>query len=153
MTILIVEDEPGIVAPLRFLMEQQGHGVRVVGDGAAVLPAVDEAAPALVLLDVMLPSRDGFALCADLRARHPGLKIIMLTAKGRPEDVARGMDAGADDYIVKPFAIDEVVAKVTRHLADLAPEEAPSPDAPSDDAPSDDAPLDAPSDDAPLDDA
>ncbi len=139
MTILIVEDEPGIVAPLHFLMEQEGHDVRVVGDGAAVLPAVAADAPALVLLDVMLPSRDGFALCADLRAQHPGIKIIMLTAKGRPEDVARGMEAGADDYIVKPFAIDEVVAKVTRHLAGASPDASPANEAPADEAPADDA--------------
>jgi DNA-binding response OmpR family regulator len=110
--ILIVEDEPGIVAPLRFALQQEGFEVHVIGDGAEVLPFVEATPPDVVLLDVMLPSRDGVSLCRELRARHPNLKIIMLTAKGLEADVARGLEAGADAYVVKPFAMTDVLARV-----------------------------------------
>lgn len=116
--VLIVDDEPSIVAPLRFLMQQQGYQVRVVTDGADVLPAVRERCPDLVLLDVMLPSRNGYDLCSDLRSEEgcEDLTIIMLTVKSREADVERGRAMGADDYITKPFAIQDVVDTVKRHL-------------------------------------
>jgi len=116
--VLIVDDEPSIVAPLRFLMQQQGYQVRVVTDGADVLPAVRERCPDLVLLDVMLPSRNGYDLCSDLRSEAgcDDLTIIMLTVKSREADVERGRAMGADDYITKPFAIQDVVDTVKRHL-------------------------------------
>ena len=117
-TILIVDDEPSIVTPLRFLMRQQGCEVHVISDGAEVLASIDEHAPDLILLDVMLPSRNGYDLCEDIRSRSEWnhIKIIMLTVKSRDVDVERGLALGADDYITKPFAIQEVIDKVRRHL-------------------------------------
>ncbi len=117
-TVLIVDDEPSIVAPLHFLMEQQGCAVHVITDGAGVLPFVEEHVPDLILLDDMLPSRSGYDLCEDIRSRPEWdhIKIIMITVKSRDVDVERGLALGADDYITKPFAIQEVIDKVRRHL-------------------------------------
>jgi DNA-binding response OmpR family regulator len=118
--LLIVDDEPSIVAPLRFLMQQQGHTVRIVNDGADVMPAIRERCPDLVLLDVMLPSRSGYALCEDIR-NEPGCratKIILLTVKSREVDIEKGRALGADAYITKPFAIQDVVDTVAECLAD-----------------------------------
>lgn len=118
--ILIVDDEPSIVTPLRFLMQQQGHRVRVVDDGADVMPAFRARCPDLVLLDVMLPSRNGYSLCESIRqhAAFEHVKIVLLTVKSREADVEKGMALGADAYITKPFAIQEVVDTVTACLAD-----------------------------------
>jgi DNA-binding response OmpR family regulator len=112
--VLIVDDEPSIVAPLRFLMEQQGHAVTVLGDGADVLPAVREQRPDLVLLDVNLPSRSGYELCEDIRNEPGGedIKIVMLTVNSREVDVEKGRALGADAYITKPFGIQEVIDQV-----------------------------------------
>jgi len=118
-TVLIVDDEPSIVAPLTFLMKQQGCEVHVITDGAEVLSSIDEHAPDLILLDVMLPSRNGYDLCEEIRGRSEwkDIKIIMLTVKSREVDVEKGLAMGADDYITKPFAIQEVIDKVQQHLA------------------------------------
>lgn len=118
-TVLIVDDEPSIVTPLRFLMEQQECAVHVITDGADVLPAIETHAPDLILLDVMLPSRNGYDLCEEIRSRSEwdAVKIIMLTVKSRAVDVERGRALGADDYITKPFAIQEVIDKVHQHLS------------------------------------
>lgn len=118
-TVLIVDDEPSIVAPLQFLMKQQGCAVHVITDGADVLPSIEAHAPDLILLDVMLPSRSGYELCEDIRSRPEwnDIKIIMITVKSREVDVERGLALGADDYITKPFAIQEVIDKVRRHLS------------------------------------
>lgn len=117
-SVLIVDDEPSIVAPLRFLMEQQGHDVRVVSDGSAVLPAIRERCPDLILLDVMLPSVSGYELCETIRdtPEWKHVAIIMLTVKSRDVDVEKGRALGADDYITKPFGIQEVIDTVRRHL-------------------------------------
>jgi DNA-binding response OmpR family regulator len=117
-TVLIVDDEPSILKPLTFLLKQLGCQVHVIQDGGAVLDAVEAHDPDLILLDVMLPSRDGYELCEAIRQRSDwnDIKIIMLTVKGRAVDVERGMALGADDYITKPFPIQEVIDKVKRHL-------------------------------------
>jgi DNA-binding response OmpR family regulator len=119
MKILIVDDEPNIVMSLEFLMRKQGHEVRVASDGEQALAAAAEFAPDLVLLDVMLPLRSGYEVCQALRERagDRDVKIVMLTAKGREVEVAKGMAAGADSYVTKPFSTRELVAEVERLLS------------------------------------
>jgi len=113
-SLLVVEDEPHIASGLRFNLEAEGHTVQVVETGEAALSAVDAAGDALdcVVLDVMLPGIDGFAVAAMLRARGRYVPILMLTARGRAEDVLRGFEAGADDYLPKPFDLVILVARV-----------------------------------------
>lgn len=116
--ILIVDDEPNIVVPLEFLMKREGYDVRVAGDGEAALEALATSAPDLVILDVMLPKMNGFELCRRMRAdpRWSGLKVLMLTAKGRDSEMAKGIGLGADVYVTKPFSTRELVAQVRRLL-------------------------------------
>jgi DNA-binding response OmpR family regulator len=114
--ILICDDEPNIVVSLEFLMRRQGHQVRVVGDGDGVLAAVAESEPDLILLDLMLPGRDGYEICQVLRAGGHRMKILMLTAKGREAEIAKGFAVGADDYLIKPFGTQDLVARVQRLL-------------------------------------
>lgn len=116
--ILIVDDEPSIVAPLKFLMEQQGHDVQVVTSGSGVIGAMETARPDLVLLDVMLPERSGYEICEEIRGRAEWdiVQIIMLTVKSREVDVEKGRTLGADAYITKPFGIHEVLDTVERLL-------------------------------------
>lgn len=112
--VLIADDEPNIVMALEFLMQHGGYEVRTVGDGDEALAALAEFRPDLVLLDVMMPKRNGYEICQWIRAT-PALartKVVMLTAKGRDVDVEKGMGVGADDYVTKPFATRELVAKV-----------------------------------------
>jgi DNA-binding response OmpR family regulator len=116
--ILIVDDEPNIVTSLEYLMKREGFEVQVAVDGEAGLKAAAGSAPDLVLLDIMLPKMNGFEVCERLRAdpRSRGMKIVMLTAKGRQADTARGMAAGADLYVTKPFSTRELVAQVKQLL-------------------------------------
>jgi DNA-binding response OmpR family regulator len=118
MKVLIVDDEPNIVTSLEFLMRKQGHNIRVAADGEEALAAVDEFMPDLVLLDVMLPHRNGYEVCQLLRERPDlrNLKIVMLTAKGREAEVAKGRALGADEYVTKPFSTRELVARLERLL-------------------------------------
>jgi len=112
--ILIVDDEPNIVVPLQFLMEQNGYAVDVAYSGEEALESISRWRPDLVLLDIMLPGMDGFEVCQILRLNEQwrGIKIIFLTAKGRDVDVAKGMVLGADAYIIKPFSNTEIITKV-----------------------------------------
>jgi DNA-binding response OmpR family regulator len=111
--ILIADDEPNIVISLEFLMQRMGHETRVARDGDEALAEVESFRPDLVLLDVMLPRRDGFEVCQRLRADGwNDLKIVMLTAKGRDVEIEKGMAMGADAYVTKPFATGELVARV-----------------------------------------
>ena len=116
--ILIVDDEPSIVAPLQFLMERSGYQVAVAGSGEEALEAIDKVHPDLVLLDVMLPGLSGFDVCRMIRERGDlsDVRVILVTALGRKVNIAKGMALGADDYIVKPFANKELIAKVKRLL-------------------------------------
>lgn len=113
-SLLIVEDEPHIASGLRFNLEAEGHDVRIVESGEAALQAVEDHADDLdcIVLDVMLPGIDGFEVAATLRARGRFTPILMLTARGRAEDVLRGFEAGADDYLPKPFDLAILVARV-----------------------------------------
>jgi two-component system alkaline phosphatase synthesis response regulator PhoP len=121
--VLIVDDEPNIVASLEFLMGRQGYDTLVVDDGDEVLAAVERFRPDLILLDVMLPRRDGFEVCQQLRAGgHDTVKILMLTAKGRESEAAKGLAVGADAYVTKPFSTRELVAQVASLLAESVEE-------------------------------
>jgi DNA-binding response OmpR family regulator len=112
--ILIVDDEPNIVLSLEYLMRREGYEVAIAADGEAALAALAEARPDLVILDIMLPKLNGFEVCRRLRAdpRWRELKVLMLTARGRDTEVAKGLDAGADAYVTKPFSTRDLVAQI-----------------------------------------
>ena len=113
-TVLVVEDEPNIVESLRFLMKKAGFVVRVARDGNTALRTIESEIPDLVLLDIMMPRRDGYEVCRAIRANPDwkDVRIIMLSAKGREIDRRKGLELGADDYITKPFSTREIVARV-----------------------------------------
>lgn len=116
--ILIVDDEPNIVISLEWLMKSEGFETLAVGDGEGALAAIAQNAPDLVVLDVMLPSMNGFEVCRRIRSerRWDGIKILMLSAKGRGTEVAKGLGLGADAYVTKPFSTRELVAQVKQLL-------------------------------------
>lgn len=117
-SILIADDEPNIVLSLEFLLEEAGYQVRVARDGQEAIDAVAAAVPDLVLLDVMLPKLSGFDVCQRIRANPAwrGIRVVMLSAKGREVEVHKGMALGADAYVTKPFAIKDLLAEVARQL-------------------------------------
>ena len=117
--ILIVDDEPNIVLSLEFLLKKEGFDVAVAGDGDEALARVAAFSPDLVLLDVMMPKKSGFEVCEALRAdpARAALKVVMLTAKGRDTEVAKGLALGADAYVTKPFSTKDLVARVKEILA------------------------------------
>jgi DNA-binding response OmpR family regulator len=121
-SVLIADDDPNIVLSLEFLMKRAGYDVRVARDGEAVLAAVAEAVPDLVLLDLMMPGRNGYDVCDALRADPAcrDLRIIMLTARGQSVERTKGLALGADAYITKPFSTREVVELVRQTLAGRA---------------------------------
>jgi DNA-binding response OmpR family regulator len=112
--ILVVEDEGHIAQGLRFNLEAEGHSVQIAEDGESALDRmlVKSEPFDLVLLDVMLPGKDGFTVARELRQQQNFAPILMLTARGRPEDVLKGFESGADDYLPKPFNLDILVARV-----------------------------------------
>jgi DNA-binding response OmpR family regulator len=111
--VLIADDEPNIVISLEFLMKQRGYETRVARDGDEALAEVERFQPDLVLLDVMLPRRNGFEVCQKLRADGwTDLRIVMLTAKGRDVEIEKGLALGADAYVTKPFSTGELVERV-----------------------------------------
>jgi len=112
MKILIVEDEATVAEVVGRYMQREGYSVRHVADGAQAMAAVDSFHPDLVVLDVMLPNRDGLEICRELRATHGGTPVIMLTARGEETDKILGLGLGADDYVTKPFSPGELVARV-----------------------------------------
>ncbi len=117
--ILIVDDEPSIVLSLEFLLQNEGYAVATAQNGGEALQQAAAFKPHLVVLDVMLPVTDGFEVCRQLRADppQPGLKILLLTARGRATEIQRGMQLGRDAYVTKPFATRDLVAKVRDLLA------------------------------------
>jgi DNA-binding response OmpR family regulator len=117
--ILIVDDEPSIVISLEYLMRREGFEVSVAADGEAALAAVAAQPPDLVVLDVMMPKVNGFEVCRRLRAEPAwrGVRILMLTAKGRESELQKGLSLGADAYVTKPFSTRDLVAEVRRLLA------------------------------------
>ncbi|MGA6927183.1 MAG: response regulator [Desulfosarcina sp.] len=112
--ILIVDDEPSITVPLKYLMEQHCFEVMVVHSGEDALIAIDQFMPDLILLDVMLPTLDGFQVCQNLKsdAKYRSVKVVFLSAMTRDMDIAKGSTLGADAYITKPFSNADVVKQV-----------------------------------------
>jgi DNA-binding response OmpR family regulator len=117
--ILIADDEPNIVISLEYLLKREGYAVLVARDGQEALDTI-AAKARLVLLDVMMPHKTGFEVCQEVRADEAlqGTKILMLTAKGRDTDVAKGLALGADAYMTKPFSTRELVQKVAELLGE-----------------------------------
>jgi DNA-binding response OmpR family regulator len=133
--ILIVEDEQHLAEGLRFNLRAEGHDAIVSPDGERALQLLlDEHLPVdIVILDVMLPGQDGFAVASALRAAGQYVPILMLTARARPEDVLRGFEAGADDYLPKPFELAILIARINgllrrRRWNEQEPGPAPDPD-------------------------
>ncbi len=116
--ILIVDDEPGIVVPVQFLMEQQGYRVMTAERGEDALDLIYQYKPDLVLLDIMLPGIDGYEVCQIVRLNpdYRDVKIVFFTAKGRETEIAKGLALGADGYVTKPFSNAALVAKVKELL-------------------------------------
>ena len=116
--ILIVDDEPGVVVAIQFLMEQQGHNVLVAERGEDALDLIYKYKPDLVLLDIMLPGISGWEVCEIIRLNpdYRSVKIAFLTARGDEAEIARGLALGADAYITKPFANEQLIAKINALL-------------------------------------
>jgi DNA-binding response OmpR family regulator len=112
--VLIVEDEKHLADGLRFNLEAEGYEVETAADGTAALALLlaEGAAFDVVVLDVMMPGLDGFEVAAELRRAGSFVPVLMLTARGRPEDVLRGFEAGADDYLPKPFELAVLIARI-----------------------------------------
>ena len=114
--ILIIEDELPMRTALADCLAAEGYRVLTAADGETGLQRALAEKPDLVLLDLMMPRLDGYALCAELRRLANPVPVLMLTAKGQVEDRVRGLDAGADDYLVKPFSTEELLARVRARL-------------------------------------
>jgi DNA-binding response OmpR family regulator len=117
--VLIADDEPNILISLEYLMKREGHAVSVARDGQEALDLLRRERPRLLLLDVMMPKKTGFEVCQELRADDAvkDTLVLMLTAKGRDTDVAKGLGVGADAYMTKPFSTKDLVAKVRELVA------------------------------------
>jgi two-component system alkaline phosphatase synthesis response regulator PhoP len=114
--ILIIEDEEDLVKGLRLNLKDEGYQVAWASDGEQGLERVFREKPDLILLDIMLPKKDGLEICRELREKKINIPIIMLTAKGEEIDKVVGLEIGADDYITKPFSIRELLARIKAHL-------------------------------------
>jgi DNA-binding response OmpR family regulator len=125
--ILVVEDEPVIALGLRDSLEAEGYSVEVAAEGVGAETRAREGAFDLVLLDVMLPGRDGFSICRNLKASGFATPVILLTARGQEADKIKGLDLGADDYITKPFSNGELLARVRAALRRSNPVAEPPP--------------------------
>jgi two-component system phosphate regulon response regulator PhoB len=121
--VLVVEDEDALSALLQYNLDKEGYAVSVAGDGEEALMLIDEQLPDLVVLDWMLPKVSGVEVCRRLRARPEtrNLPIIVLTARGEESDRIRGLDTGADDYVVKPFSMSELAARIRAVLRRIRP--------------------------------
>jgi len=135
--ILIVEDEAHLAEGLQFNLQAEGHEVETAGDGEAALEMLRAAGFDAVVLDVMLPGKSGFEVAADLRAAGNFVPVLMLTARGRAEDVVQGFAAGADDYLAKPFDLTVLLARLNALLRRMTwphpatANELPAPDDPA----------------------
>lgn len=117
-TIMIVEDEQAISLLLKYNLEREGYETICIAHGNRVISAVEKSNPSLILLDWMLPEMSGLELCRIIRnnPEYKNIPIIMLTAKGQEEDKVRGLSAGADDYVTKPFSVPELLARIKTNL-------------------------------------
>lgn len=118
--VLVADDEPSIVTALEFLMQRMGYEVRVARAGEEAMNAIERERPDLVLLDIMMPGRSGYEVCKRVRERADlqGVKIVMLTAKGRDAEVEKGLAMGADLYVTKPFSTRELMEQVRALLGE-----------------------------------
>lgn len=123
-SVLVVDDDASLAEMLSIVLRQEGFDSRIVGRGDVALDAFRDYKPDLVLLDLMLPGKDGIDVCKEIRAES-GVPIVMLTAKGDTIDVVVGLESGADDYIVKPFKPKELIARIRARVRrnDVAPDE------------------------------
>ncbi len=121
-TILVIEDDAALLRGLKDNLETQGYLVRTANDGQKGLDALLKEPPDLLVLDLMLPKVNGYEICRAARSRQLALPIIMLTAKGQEDDIVRGLELGADDYVTKPFSIRELLARVGAFLRRQSPE-------------------------------
>lgn len=121
--VLIVDDEPNIVAALDYLLQRSGYEVRIASNGEEALQEVEAFAPDLVLLDVMMPQKSGYEVCQRIRERADWsrIKIVMLSARGREAEVNKGLSLGADMYITKPFSNAELIARIGELLGEQGP--------------------------------
>jgi DNA-binding response OmpR family regulator len=112
--VLIADDEPSIVTAVEFLLRREGYEVYIARDGAEALALIESARPDLVVLDVMMPQKSGYEICRSIRERDEwrGIKVIMLSAKGRDAEVSKGMTMGADIYVTKPFSTRDLMGRV-----------------------------------------
>ena len=122
--ILIADDEPSIVTALEFLLRRRGYEVQIARDGDEALRLVETMHPDLVLLDIMMPVKSGYEVCRQLRERPESrdVKIVMLTAKGRDAEVAKGLTVGADVYVTKPFSTRDLLARIHALLEEQPPQ-------------------------------
>ena len=123
-SVLVVDDDASLAEMLSIVLRQEGFDSRIVGRGDVALDAFRDYKPDLVLLDLMLPGKDGIDVCKEIRAES-GVPIVMLTAKGDTVDVVVGLESGADDYIVKPFKPKELIARIRARVRrnDVTPDE------------------------------
>jgi DNA-binding response OmpR family regulator len=121
-TVLLVEDDAAIAGPLARALQREGYEVDVVGDGQAALRHAGTGGPDLMVLDLGLPGLDGLEVCRRVRSEQPDLPVLMLTARTDEVDFVVGLDAGADDYVGKPFRLAELMARVRALLRRRAPE-------------------------------
>ena len=121
--VLIVDDEPNIVAALDYLLQRSGYEVRIAANGEEALRQVEAFGPDLVLLDVMMPQRSGYDVCQRIRERPEwrSIRVVILSAKGRDAEVSKGLALGADLYVTKPFSNAELVAQIGRLLGERRP--------------------------------
>lgn len=115
-SVLVVEDQADLAAMIARVLDEEGFSTRVAGDGLQALQEAARRSPDLVVLDVVLPGMDGLAVCRELRARGLRVPVILLTARDAVPDRVAGLEAGADDYVPKPFAFEELIARIRAHL-------------------------------------
>jgi two-component system alkaline phosphatase synthesis response regulator PhoP len=117
--ILVADDEPNIVTALEFLLERKGYQVRTARNGDDALKAIESDPPDLVLLDIMMPVKSGYEVCKRIREKPEwaGIKVVMLSAKGRDVEVSKGLGMGADLYVTKPFSTHDLMDKIRALLA------------------------------------
>jgi DNA-binding response OmpR family regulator len=125
--VLVVEDDPAIGDSVTTSLRQHGYDVRWARDGAEATEHLEQTVPELLLLDAGLPDVDGFSLCRWVREQHRSLPIIIVTARDAEIDIVVGLDAGADDYVTKPFSMSVLLARIRAHLRDVV---TPDPTAP-----------------------
>src|SRR5215213_3102329 len=123
MKILVVDDEPAVRDSLRRALQLEGYDVELAGDGREALDRLETDGVDAVVLDVSMPRLDGLAACRELRSRGSTLPVLMLTARDEVADRVAGLDAGADDYVVKPFALEELLARLRALLRRVAPQD------------------------------